>query len=172
MVATYLDPRIQARVDVSDVIQEGYIDAMRRLDEFIRDPSVPFYVWLRSLVAQQIPEQHRLHLGTPGPDVSIYRSTMPGASTRALAARLLGDLTSPSQAAMRAERKIQLEEALNTMAPLDREVLILRHFEQLSPAETAHVLGIEEKAAAKRYVRALRELRQILSGLGNTWLEP
>ena len=109
MVALRLDPRLRGRVDASDVIQEGYLDAMRRLEEFIRDPSVPFYIWLRFLVGQRVQEQHRRHLGTPGRDVgrevSIYRGAMPGASTGALAARLLGKLTSPSAggAAGRAE---------------------------------------------------------------------
>ena len=103
MVAMRLDPRLRGRVDASDVIQEGYLEAMNRLEEFIRDPSVPFYIWLRFLVGQRLQKQHRRHLGTPGRDagreVSIYRGAMPGASTGALAARLLGKLTSPSQAA-------------------------------------------------------------------------
>ena len=83
MVALRLDPRLQGRVDASDVIQEGYLDALRRLDEFIADPAVPFYIWLRFLVGQRVQEQHRRHLGTPGRDVgrevSIYRGAMPGA---------------------------------------------------------------------------------------------
>ena len=134
-------PPAPGRVDASDVIQEGYLDAMRRLDEFIRDPTVPFYIWLRFLVGQRVQEQHRRHLATPGRDVgrevSIYRGAMPGASTGALAARLLGKLTSPSQAAMRAERKIRLQEALNRMDPLDREILVLRHYEQMTNGDAA-----------------------------------
>ena len=169
MVAMRLDPRLQGRVDASDVIQEGYLDAMRRLEEFIRDPSVPFYIWLRFLVGQRVQEQHRRHLGTPGRDVgrevSIYRGAMPGASTGALAARLLGKLTSPSQAAMRAERKIRLQEALNRMDPLDREILVLRHYEQMTNGDAAAALGLEKSAASKRYTRALERLKEILAGL-------
>src|SRR4051812_38254320 len=109
MVALRLDQRLRGRVDASDVIQEGYLDAMRRLDEFIRDPSAPFYIWLRFLVGQRLQEQHRRHLDTPGRDagreVSLNRGFVPGADTGALAAQLLGKLTSPSQAALRAERK-------------------------------------------------------------------
>ncbi len=127
MVALRLDSRLRGRVDVSDIIQEGYLDAIRRLDEFIRDPSVPFYIWLRFLVGQRVQEQHRRHFGTRGRDigreVSIYRGAMPGATTGELAARLLGKLTSPSQAALRAERKTRLQQALNRMNPLDREIL-------------------------------------------------
>jgi RNA polymerase sigma-70 factor (ECF subfamily) len=166
MVALRLDPRLSGRVDASDVIQEGYLDAMRRLDEYVGDPSVPFYIWLRFLVGQRVHEQHRRHLATPGRDVgrevSIYRGTMPGASTGALAARLLGKLTSPSGAAIRAERKIRLQEALNRMDPLDREILVLRHYEQMTNRDAALALGLDKSAASKRYTRALEQLKEIL----------
>ena len=169
MVAMRLDPRLRGRVDASDVIQEGYLDALRRLDEFVRDPSVPFYIWLRFLVGQRVHEQHRRHLGTPGRDVgrevSLYRGAMPGASIGALAARLLGNLTSPSQAAMRAERKIRLQEALNRMDPLDREILVLRHYEQMTNGDAAAALGLDKSAASKRYTRALERLKDILTDL-------
>jgi RNA polymerase sigma-70 factor (ECF subfamily) len=89
-----------------------------------------------------------------------------------MAAELLGDLTRASEAAVRLELRARLEEALEAMDPIDREVLALGHFEHLSPAETARVLGIAEKAAGMRYVRALRRLKGILDGLGGEWLEP
>ena len=168
MVALRLDPRLQGRVDASDVIQEGYLDAMTRLEEFARDPRVPFYIWLRFLVGQRVQEQHRRHLGSPGRDVgreiSIYRGAMPGASTGVLAARLLGKLTSPSQAAQRAERKVRLQEALNRMDPLDREMLVLRHYEQMTNGDAAAALGLDKSAASKRYTRALIRLKEILAG--------
>jgi RNA polymerase sigma-70 factor, ECF subfamily len=117
---------------------------------------------------------HRQHLGAEMRDVarevSLYRGALPAATSAALAAQLLGRDTRPSEAAVRAERSIRLQEALNSMDPLDREVLTLRHFEQLSNAEAARVLGLQEPAAAKRYVRALKRLRLILDaspgGLG------
>jgi RNA polymerase sigma-70 factor (ECF subfamily) len=169
MVALRLDPRLQGRVDASDVIQEGYLDAMRRLEEYTRDPSVSFYVWLRFLVGQRVAECHRRYLGRPGRDVgrevSIYRGVMPGVSSGALAARLLGKLTSPSQAAMRAERKIRLQEALNRMDPLDREILVLRHYEQMTNGDAAAALGLDKSAASKRYTRALQRLKEILAAL-------
>jgi RNA polymerase sigma-70 factor, ECF subfamily len=169
MVAMRLDPRLRGRVDASDVIQEGYLEAMNRLEEFIRDPSVPFYIWLRFLVGQRLQKQHRRHLGTPGRDagreVSIYRGAMPGASTGALAARLLGKLTSPSQAALRAERRLMLQDALNRMDPLDREILVLRHYEQMSNVHAAAALGLNESASSKRYTRALERLREIVADL-------
>ena len=167
MAALRLDPRLRGRVDASDVIQEGYLDAMRRLDEFLRDPSVPFYIWLRFLVGQRLLEQHRRHLGTPGRDagreVSIDRGVVPGANTGALAAQLLGKLTSPSHAALRAERKARLRGALDRMDELDREVLVLRHYEQMTNADAAAALGVSVKAASKRYTHALERLEEILA---------
>jgi RNA polymerase sigma-70 factor (ECF subfamily) len=97
--------------------------------------------------------------------VSLYRGALPEASSAALAAQLLGHGSRPSEAVMRAERSLRLQHALNSMEPLDREVLALRHFEQLSNAETAHVMELGESAASKRYVRALQRLREILANM-------
>jgi RNA polymerase sigma-70 factor (ECF subfamily) len=169
MVALRLDQRVQGRVDPSDILQEAYLDAARRLGDYARQPDMPFFLWLRFLVMQRLQEQHRRHLGAAARgvsrEISLYRGTMPETTTAALAAHLLGRLTSPSQAAIRAERKIRLQEALNGMDPIDREVLALRHFEELNNAETAAVLGLEKSAASKRYGRALVRLKQILAAL-------
>ena len=177
LVALRLDPRLQGRVDPSDVIQEAYLDAARRLPEYARDPEpMPFYLWLRFLVGQRILEQHRFHLGAvahdAGREVSLYRGPMPEASSAAIAAQLLGRQTSPSQAAIRAERKLRLQEALNRMDPIDREVLVLRHYEQLTNAEAALVLGLDKSAASKRYARALIRLKDLLSEMPGGLLEP
>jgi RNA polymerase sigma-70 factor (ECF subfamily) len=88
---------------------------------------------------------------------------MPQASSAALASMLLGPLTSPSHAAVRAEQVLEVQEALNELDPLDREVVALRHFEELTRVETAQVLGITEAAGAKRYLRAIRRLKAILA---------
>src|SRR6266849_6295739 len=163
MVELRLDRRLQARIDASDVLQEAYVDVVNRLDEYLRQPSYPLFLWLRLIVGERLLKLHRHHLGTQmrdaGLEVSIYRGALPAASSAALAAQLLGKDTSPTQAAMRAERTLRLQEALNTLEPMDREVLSLRHFEELSNAETAHTLGIRKSAASKRYVRALKKLR-------------
>jgi RNA polymerase sigma-70 factor (ECF subfamily) len=169
MVEMRLDQRLQARLDASDVIQDAYLEVATRLEEYLRNPKVPLFLWLRLVVGERLTTLHRQHLGVQmraaGKEVSLYRGAMPTASSAALAAQLLGKQTSPSQAAVRAERMLRLQEALNTLAPLDREILSLRHFEQLTRAETAQVLGIEEAAAAKRYVRALKRLKEILAGM-------
>jgi RNA polymerase sigma-70 factor (ECF subfamily) len=174
LVAFRLDQRLQGRVDLSDVMQEACLEAWEHLQEYRRDPKLPFFLWLRGIAGNKLRELHRHHLGTQmrdaGREVSIYRGTLPDATSAAIAAQLLGHLTQPSVAAIRAEIKVRLQEALNQMDPLDREVLALRHFEFLSPRETAEVLGINEKAAAMRYVRALRRLKDLLSALpGGVW---
>jgi RNA polymerase sigma-70 factor (ECF subfamily) len=179
MVALRLDRRLQGRVDPSDVIQEAYLEAARRLPEYVKEPKpMPVFLWLRFLTAQSLQIVHRKHLGVlardAGREISIDAGRMPQATSAALAAQLLGHDTRASEAAIRAERKLRLEQALNHMDPLDREVLALRHFEQLSNFECARVLGLKETTATKRYIRALRKLKEVLKALpgGNSeaWL--
>jgi RNA polymerase sigma-70 factor (ECF subfamily) len=169
MIAFRLDPRLQGRVDPADVLQEAYLAAFQNLGTYLRQPAMPFFLWLRGIAGNKLLELHRHHLGTPMRDarreVSLYRGALPQATSAALAARLLGRLTRPSQAAVRAEAKLRLQEALNAMDPVDREVLALRHFEHLSNAEAAEVLGIRAAAAGKRYLRALERLRAALARL-------
>jgi RNA polymerase sigma-70 factor (ECF subfamily) len=169
MVLLRLDRRLQGRVDASDVLQEAYLDVAQRAAEYAANPTLPLFLWLRLLTGQRLLIVHRQHLRVKmrdvGQEVSLYRGALPQASSVSLAALLLGRLTSPSLAAMRAEMQLRLQEALNGMDPLDREVLTLRHFEELSNGETAQVLGIRKSAASNRYVRALERLREVLSGM-------
>jgi RNA polymerase sigma-70 factor (ECF subfamily) len=176
MVAFRLDPRLKGRVDPSDVLQDAYIEAFRDLGNYLRRPEIPFFLWLRGIAGNKLRELHRHHLGTqmrdPRREVPILRGGPAETTTTAIAAGLLGALTAASEAAARREREVRLREALDAMDPIDREVLALRHFEQLSPAETARALGIAEKAAGMRYVRALRRLREVLAAIGGDWLGP
>jgi RNA polymerase sigma-70 factor (ECF subfamily) len=169
MIELRLDHRLQARIDPSDVIQDAYLEVAGRLPEYLADPKLSLFLWLRLVVAEQLVNLHRRHLGAQMRDarreVSLYRDAYPVASSAALAAQLLGKHTSPSEAALRAERLLRLQEALNALDPIDREVLSLRHFEQLSRAETAQALGIEEAAASKRYIRALKRLKDSLADM-------
>ena len=169
MVDLRLDRRLQARIDASDVIQEAYCDVVTRLNEYLSEPSYPLFLWLRLIVGERLLKLHRHHLGTQmrdaGLEVSIYRGALPAASSAALAAQLLGKHTSPTQAAVRAERMMRLQEALNALEPIDREILSLRHFEEMTIAETALSLGIEESAAASRYIRALKRLKATLASM-------
>jgi RNA polymerase sigma-70 factor (ECF subfamily) len=169
MVELRMDRRLHGRLDPSDVLQESYLEVARSLAEYLRDPQMPFFLWLRVITGRKLHALHRRHLGTrmrnAGREISLHRGDLPQASSESLAAQLLGRLTTPSRAAVRAELKLRVQEALNSMSPLDREVLALRHFEQLNNSEVAQVLGISETAASNRFVRALHNLKKILSAL-------
>jgi RNA polymerase sigma-70 factor (ECF subfamily) len=169
MVRLRMDQRLKGRVDSEDIVQEAYLDASQRLESYAANPPMSFFLWLRFLTAQKLVDAHRQHVGTEkrdaGREVSLYRGPMPEASSASLAAQLLGRLTSPSLAAIRAETQIKVQEVLNTMDAIDREVLVLRHFEHLSNQEAAELLGISPAAASKRYITALRRLKAILRGI-------
>src|SRR5690349_20745429 len=151
MVKLRMDRRLQGRLDPSDVLQEAYLEFSRSLAEYLREPSMPFFLWLRCLTGRKLHALHRKHLGTQvrdaGREVSLHHGALPEASSISLAAQLLGHHTSPSQAAVRAELQIRIQEALNGMGAMDREILALRHFEQLSNGEAAQPLGLSEAAA-------------------------
>src|SRR6516162_9176179 len=169
MVRLRLDRRLQGRLDAADVLQEAYLDVARRFPEYRADPSMPFFLWLRLLTGQRLVDLHRQHLGAKmrnaGLEVSLHHGHVPRASSVSLAELLLGRLTTASRAAIRAETQRRVQDALNAMDPIDREVLVLRHFEMLSNEETAQVLGLKRQAASNRHARALKRLKEILAQL-------
>jgi RNA polymerase sigma-70 factor (ECF subfamily) len=169
MVRLRMDRRLQGRVDPSDVVQEAYLAVRGKFLQYSADPRLPFFLWLRLEVGQKLVDLQRFHLGTQmrdaGQEVSLHHGALPQVTSLSLAEHLLGKLTSASHAAMRVELKLRVQEALNSMDPHDREVLILRHFEELSNAETAQVLGIKPSAAVNRYVRALKKLKDVFQGM-------
>jgi len=170
MIRPRLDRRLSGRVDSSDVLQEAYLDVRKRISEYASEPSsMPFHLCLRLMAGQRLTDVHRFHLGAEmrdtGMEVSLHRGPFLQASSVSLAAQLLGKMTSASKAAIRAEHKLIVQEALNGMDPIDREVLALRHFEHLSNDETAQVLGLTKSAASNRYIRALKRLKEILSSI-------
>ena len=163
-----MDRRLQGRLDASDVVQEAYIEATARRAEFFGQSETPLFLWLRGIVANKLRELHRHHLGTQMRDAGreiAGRESGSDATSEALVARLACDSSGPGTAVARIEVKVRLHEALDTMDELDREVLALRHFEQLSNAEAAQVLQIQERAAAQRYVRALKRLKDLLANM-------
>jgi len=163
MVKLRMDRRLQGRVDPSDVLQDAYLDLSRKLEEYTARPAVPFFLWLRLVVGERLLRVHRQHLGAAMRDadreISINQGGMPQASSASLAAQLLGQFTSASRAVARAEMQQQLQDTLNEMDPVDREVIALRHFEELTNDEVATVLGLTKGAASKRYVRAMLRLK-------------
>jgi RNA polymerase sigma-70 factor (ECF subfamily) len=166
MMRLRMNRLLQGRVDESDIIQEASLEAATHLDEYLADPRLPFYVWLRSIAGRKLVDVHRRHLGARQRDaaqeLSLHRGALPAADSASLAAHLLGKLTSPSQAAARAETRLRVQEVLNAMDTIDREILALRHFEHLLNVEAAQVLGLPESTTSSRYVRALRKLKEEL----------
>ena len=161
-----LDYRLAGRVSDSDVLQESYLAAAKRLQHFCQQEDMPPFLWLRLIANQQLTDLHRQHVQAEMRDVRKevslgHHGTSPHTSL-AIAASLVGSQTSVSEIVSRAESIERLEMALNTMDSIDREVIALRHFEELSNIETAKVLGIESSAASKRYVRAMSRLSELM----------
>jgi RNA polymerase sigma-70 factor (ECF subfamily) len=163
------DLRLRGRVDPSDVLQESFLDAAQRLPHFIQGPAVPVFVWLRQVAIQRLIEVHRRHLGAEKRSAHRERSVdvwaSPSATSASLAFQLVSRLASPSDVLVRNELVAQLHQALELMDPIDREVLALRHFEELSNDETAAALGLQKSAASNRYVRALGRLKKLLENI-------
>jgi RNA polymerase sigma-70 factor, ECF subfamily len=169
MIWLRLDRRLQGRIDSSDVLQDAYLKIAHGAREYVAQPNMPPFLWLRFLTGQTLQALHRhhlkVHMRDAGQEVSLHHRDTPQANSVSLAEMLLGRLTSPTRAARRAEMQLKLQEMLNAMEPFDREVLALRHFEGLSNSEVALVLGLSKTAASNRYIRALGRLKAMLMGL-------
>jgi RNA polymerase sigma-70 factor (ECF subfamily) len=169
LVQFRLDRRLLGRIDPSDVVQDAYLEATERFEDYLQNPNMPFFLWLRFLTAQRVLILHRHHLKAKARaadrEQPLAVGAFPEATSAALAEHLLAQSSTPSQAAVQAEARAGLQKALESMDAIDREVLVLRHFEQLTNAETAQTLGIQEATASQRYVRALKRLRDILTHL-------
>ena len=164
MVSLRLDPRLRRRIDSSDVIQESFLDVTRRLEEYRGAPDMPFFVWVRFLTAQKLLEVHRRHMDAEKRDVrrEVAGPGYPEATSVSLARALVDSETSPSEALARKEDQERLRSALDRMSEIDREILLLKHFEQLSNEECAAVLELSLSGAISRHVRAVNRLREIL----------
>ncbi len=166
MVRFRMDKRIRGRIDPSDVVQEACLEAFRRFDKYREDEKMPFYVWLRFLTVQQLQIAQRKHLAfqvrSAARDVSLNGGGSPASDVGILAEALSASITSPSNALAGKELRERLVAALESLDDKDREILALRHFEQLNTIESAQVLGISESLASTRYGRALRKLMTIM----------
>ena len=163
MVAVRMDPRLAARVDPSDVVQEALADAARKLDRYLRDRPLPFYPWLRAIAWDRVLNAHRRHLHARRRSVVREEPpALPDASAAALADRLFARGSSPSRRARLADDRDRVRAALAALPDRDREVLVLRYLEGLSVAETAAVLGITEVNTRVRHLRAIERLRGLI----------
>ena len=166
LVGFRLDPALARRVDASDIVQEVMIDAHRRLDDYLKNPSMPFHLWLRQMAMDRMIDAHRRHrvAGRRSLDRE-QRLTAPAGldqSTFDLAAQLCDHEPTPAAAATYKELQRRFHTAVNQLDEQDREVVLMRHFEQLSNSETARALSLTPQASGMRYLRAMRRLRELL----------
>lgn len=177
MIQLRLDQRLARRISGVDVLQETYLRAAKRLRHFAVQPELSAFMWMRLLVQQQLSEIHRRHFNAEMRDVRREtRFSLASASSGTNAdssqsgfVQLLADVSSPSETLSRKESALRLASILDGMRPNDREIIVLRHFEELTSTEAACTLGIAPAAAQKRYVRALQNLRRQMDLSG--WVE-
>ncbi len=164
MVAARLDPRIAGRVDASDVVQETLVDAAGRLDKYLLERPLPYFAWLRQLASERIIDTHRRHVSAQRRSILRERDGLgiPDRSAVELVRRVFADDTSPSDRLARKERNEQIMEAIASLKAKDREILVMRHLEQLSTASIALALGISEGAVKSRLLRSVLRLRGLL----------
>ena len=174
VVGLRLDPALARRVDASDVVQDVLLEASRRLQDYLRDPKLPFHLWLRHLAKDRLIDAHRFHRQAQRRSLDREQAHAPAwadASSVQLIAQLLDHERTPASAAVQQELERRLQEALGRMDEPDREVILMRHHEGLSNQEVAAALGLSEAAASMRYLRALRRLRTELVGEGESSTE-
>jgi RNA polymerase sigma-70 factor (ECF subfamily) len=167
MVALRLDRRIQQRVDASDIVQEVLVEANRRLSDYLRNPVMPFHLWLRHMARDRLIDAHRRHRGSAKRSVDREQPAAVGGglerSTIELVAQLSDQGLTPAAAAAMHELQARFEAAIGGLSDQDREIVLMRHFEQLSNQEAAEVLGLTQPAASMRYLRAMRRLKSLLT---------
>lgn len=161
MVQLRMDSRLLGRVDPADVLQEAYLDAANRIQDYLRHPVVTSYIWLRGLTKERLIRLHRRHLGAKCRAVG-RECALPEASSMLLIQRLVAAGTSPSKALGREELRQRVQGALGKLGPDDREIILMRHFEDMSNGEVAQVLDLNDSAASMRYGRAVFRLKQHL----------
>jgi RNA polymerase sigma-70 factor (ECF subfamily) len=167
MIELRLDRAIARRVDASDIVQDVLLEASRRLQDYLRNPVIPFHLWLRQIARDRMIDAHRRHRQAQRRAVDREQAIRPAAfadrSSIELAAQLIDQEATPASAAIREELRRRLEDAVAALEEDDREIILMRHFEQLSNQEVAAALGLSEAAASMRYLRALRRLRAVLA---------
>lgn len=161
MVQLRLDRRLLGRIEPTDVLQEAYLDAVGCVEEYLRNPVVNSYIWLRGLVRDRLIRLYRRHLQA-GCRTVERECALPEASSIFLARRIMGERSGPSKALRRSELCNRVQGALKKLGPDDREIILMRHFEEMSNGEVAQMLGLTESAASMRYGRAVFRLKQFL----------
>lgn len=166
MVDLRLDPALARRIDASDIVQDVMIEATQRLREYLKKPDMPFHLWLRHLAQDRIIDAHRRHRGAQRRSIdreqAITKPAWAEDSSASLVSQLVDTERTPATEAIRAELERKLTAAVNKLPDGDRDMILMRHTEQLSNQDVAKALGLTEAAASMRYLRSLRRLKQIL----------
>jgi len=168
IVGLRLDPRLRGRVDAGDILQEAFLNARRRLARYLEDPGVPVFIWLRGVALDTLIDNHRRNFAKmrdAALEVPLHAGRRPQLSSISLAGSLVADLTTPSQAAIRDELAARVVNVLDAMDEIDREILVMRHVEQLSNNEVASAVGVKAAAASRRYIRALKRFREVVENI-------
>lgn len=159
-----LDPRLAARFDPSDVVQEAQLEVVRRMDDFLKRRPMPFHLWIRRTAYERLLDLKRHHRRARR---SVDReAALPDRSSLLLARPLLAGGPSPSQQLEARELAERVAHAVDGLSEADREILLMRHGEGLPFEEIACLLGVEPAAARKRFGRALIRLQTALSAQG------
>lgn len=172
MVDLRMDRAMERRVDASDVVQDVMLEANRRLNDYLHDPVMPFHLWLRQLAKDRIIDLHRRHRVAAKRSLDRERPLEAAPrldqSTLDLAAQLCDREMTPAEAATWRELERRFQAAIEELDERDREVVLMRHFEQLTNSEVAQALQLSEPAAGMRYMRAMRRLRSLLADLDSS----
>jgi len=166
MIDRRMDRGVQRRVDASDIVQDVLLEANRRLGDYLANPTMPFQLWLRHMARDRLIDAHRRHrvAATRSVDREVPL-VVPDAGDRSqadLAPQIADRELTPAAAATWSELERRFAAAVEQLDETDREIVLLRHFEHLSTAEAADVLGLTKPAAGMRYLRAMRRLRVLL----------
>ncbi len=163
-----LNPRLNGRIDDSDIVQDVLVDALSKFESYARDPQLPIYLWLRKLTCLKIAEAHRNHLGCQMRDarreISFSQQNLAEVNSASLASWLLEEAPAASEKLLHAEDVERLRNGIEQLSPNDRELIALKHFEQLTFTEIATVLELPRSTVGKQYLRALRRLRELVEG--------
>jgi RNA polymerase sigma-70 factor (ECF subfamily) len=162
MVNLHLDARLAARLDASDVVQETFLDAQKLLPAYLKDPRLAFYVWLRVLTLDRLGKIHRQHLGAQCRTVE-REASLPVDASATLANQIAADGPTPSQPMQEDERCARVQRVLRQLSTEDREIILMRHFEEMTNGEVAQVMGLTDSAATMRYGRALLRLKALFN---------
>ena len=167
-VALRLDPALTRRVDASDIVQDVLLEANQRLKEYLKNPTMPFHLWLRHLAKDRLIDAHRFHRQSQRRSLDREQATQPPAWAADSSIQLLGQLLDPERTpaskAVQQEMERKLTDAIAALGDDDREVIWMRHYEGLGNQDVAESLSLSEAAASMRYLRALRRLRAELVG--------